>query len=446
MNLVTWWIAAGIMGIVAAICAMVAGCLDYLQEYHEDSPAATRAWFVNAWAAIDHSCWLAMPERIICGILDVASWRGHKHAYQRVDQLPWFSSAAIVFIIGLASGWKIWGSFHMGVFFGIALVAPNIIIAPLVERLFSNNENFFLAGLTYAFIIVMFGGRVRAIWLALVHSIGVLGKESILLGFVSVFLFGLGLSVVIVAGIGLIYSGFAVLRKGSGGYTHAAILTIAVVLSIAATGIAVFVGWLVDPGWDPQSFTVPRSLFLSNLLFDVLTIQVTLKLLSVAVARPGLARVPSAVISSLLLSAVFAFCSLYFGFLFSSRTLSPRVILHIFVGRSPDGGGWELGPCFWIMHTTFLPVLAYMGVVFLCWEIKGVLIPVRVFLARARSHHKPLGFTATLFKTLASLLTVLSLAAGLVPGYYEKLERLKPRIDPPASQHVTEHQLPDRRP
>jgi hypothetical protein len=61
-----------------------------------------------------------------------------------------------------------------------------------------------------------------------------------------------------------------------------------------------------------------------------------------------------------------AFASLWFGV----RQVTAAQVANTLVGRSVAGDRWEFGPCFWTMHTTFIPLLVYLSLVALCCVAK----------------------------------------------------------------------------
>ncbi len=134
----------------------------------------------------------------------------------------------------------------------------------------------------------------------------------------------------------------------------------------------------------------------ANLLFDGLTMVVTFKVLAAAVRRSAFMRIPAFIVLDLVLAGLLAIGSLYFGTVKTVHALPLLNMLHILIGRSPDGSHWQFGPYFWVMHTTFLPTLACLLLILICWFGRALLIPVHRFFGKAAEHEHPLKLTAAL--------------------------------------------------
>jgi hypothetical protein len=140
----------------------------------------------------------------------------------------------------------------------------------------------------------------------------------------------------------------------------------------------------------------------------------TCLILRKALAGRGVLRVPVAVVATIVVSALWACSSLFFAVAFTERALSVREVLRTFVGRSPDGSRVELGPYFWMMHTTFLPTLFYLGVILLAWFGKMLVHPIEWVLRTHKEHDKPLALSAAFCGVVLAVLLVLSEVVGAV--------------------------------
>jgi hypothetical protein len=65
----------------------------------------------------------------------------------------------------------------------------------------------------------------------------------------------------------------------------------------------------------------------------------------------------------LVFAGIFAVTSLYYGLLGGGWQVSIAEALHILFGLNQSGSAIQLSERFWVMHTTFLPTLLYMGFV-----------------------------------------------------------------------------------
>jgi len=158
---------------------------------------------------------------------------------------------------------------------------------------------------------------------------------------------------------------------------------------------------------------------------------VTFAILSWAMKRAGVLRIPVAIFLDLLAAAVLACASLYFGLVHTEHALSFKALLHILVARSLDGSRFELSPYFWAMHTTFLPTFFYLGLVLLCWLAKLMLSIVKAFFGKGHTHSHPFKLTAALCALVAACFTALAFAADAGKQYAE--QRLKQQPPPAAT-------------
>jgi hypothetical protein len=174
----------------------------------------------------------------------------------------------------------------------------------------------------------------------------------------------------------------------------------AVTIGFALTLVALGIGRAAEPSaWVPQTL----QMLVSNAICDGLTLVATLALLGWAVARAGLFRIPAAVLADVVAGALLASASLYFGLVFTDKGLSVGEVFRVLIARSPAGDTLEFGPYFWAMHTTFLPTLGYMAVIFVCWLGKAMLIPVQWFFGKGQELKNPLRLTAVLCTFMAAL-------------------------------------------
>ena len=189
------------------------------------------------------------------------------------------------------------------------------------------------------------------------------------------------------------------------------LLSMAVTASFTITFLALLVGHLAVPDlWVPQTF----QMLASNVVFDGVTMVATFSILSRAVACPGMFRILAAVWLDFVVAALLACCSLYFALVFTERALSVGEILNILIFRSPDGAGFELGPYFWVMHTTFLPTLSYLALILLAWTGKALLIPVSRFFETGSRNPNPLHLTSMLFGIFLAIFTALAMVLQVV--------------------------------
>lgn len=115
--------------------------------------------------------------------------------------------------------------------------------------------------------------------------------------------------------------------------------------------------------------------------------------------------------------------SVYFGVIGTANSLSVRQTLNVLVGLSAGGTGWEIGPYFWAMHTTFIPTLFYLSVILLCWIGKLLVLPVAGVLSKGSAVDKPHHLTAGL---LLLVVAVFAALGGLLAYIQEATKAAAP--------------------
>lgn len=165
-------------------------------------------------------------------------------------------------------------------------------------------------------------------------------------------------------------------------------------ISFSITMFALFTGSKVAPD---SSIPQTAQLLILNVLFDGFTLVATLSLLKWSIKEKPEIRIPIAIIGDVLIAALFACCSLYFGLLKSEFSLTFMETVNILIARSPAGNTWDLGPYFWAMHTTFIPTLLYLFFILLTLIGKYFTLPFMKLIKGASGAEKPHYATATTF-------------------------------------------------
>jgi hypothetical protein len=83
------------------------------------------------------------------------------------------------------------------------------------------------------------------------------------------------------------------------------------------------------------------------------------------------------------------------------------------IGRSVDGLHWDFGPPFWVMHSTFLPLLSYLLLVLICLYAKAFVHHRERFHWRARELDG-LSMTASLIALVSACLALVSIFVKLI--------------------------------
>ena len=155
----------------------------------------------------------------------------------------------------------------------------------------------------------------------------------------------------------------------------------------------------------------------------------TIWFLAWAIRSKPLLRIPIAVLADIALGIVFACASLYMGLVGGEHALSLREILRVLISKSPDGTAFEIGPCFWAMHTAFLPTVIYLSIIIVGWVGKALLVPVGWFFKTGQKKN-PMKLTIALLGVFVALFATLAFAASAAQDY------AKERV--PVEKQVTE--------
>ncbi|MEE8577898.1 MAG: hypothetical protein V3T31_11635, partial [candidate division Zixibacteria bacterium] len=230
---------------------------------------------------------------------------------------------------------------------------------------------------------------------------------------------------------------------------NAPILGMSAALSFGVTMLSIIIGHLASPETPaPQTL----QMLLVNVGCDGLTMLITFGLLGLAVRDQKPWPVPVVVILDLAIAAILACASLYLGLLGSELALTIPQTLRVLFGLAPAGAGYELGPYFWVMHTTFLPTAVYLALIALCWIGKLIVLPLSMILGKARVIEKPHILSAVACTLMAVVFGVL--ATGL--GHWENEIRkdvevvsivscqtaLQAILPPPLKIYTQPHQIP----
>lgn len=178
-------------------------------------------------------------------------------------------------------------------------------------------------------------------------------------------------------------------------------------LSLVASFTAIAIGHAVAPA-DPVPDRWP--VLAVNFLCDLASAVVTLVALWIPDPRdagPGRPLraslgLPLRIGMVLAITGVLAFVSLYLGALVSSGRLSVAESLDVLRGVDVPGAS-RFGPRFWLAHTTFLPILAFLSVTLLAWLAKLLTLPVAFQARRGGRHKHPLEATSMLFAIYAAV-------------------------------------------
>jgi len=127
-------------------------------------------------------------------------------------------------------------------------------------------------------------------------------------------------------------------------------------VSLVVTVGAAYIGQIVKPG---SPYVLSPQLFAASAICDFSAIVVTMMFLgATAVGRIGIWK---ALVADIVAVAALAILSLWAGTAWSQASTSWHDVWMTMLGLNTSGRQWELGSNFWILHTAFLPPLAFIG-------------------------------------------------------------------------------------
>lgn len=366
------------MASLTGFFAVLAAIVHFIRVYIDGDQTEVRRRFESLWLNIDQGPWLSMPELAIRQSLKLNQVIGGPLGFQVFGKIARISpvSGPVTAIVGAMI---LWGWIGVGAAFAgsvLLRVIPSITGPP------SNS----LLGRSKIIILLLYFAPTTMIWIIISLDTHIVLSAVIML----VVLPTSGTAVYLVIGT------FTSDKIANGVLVPA----FAVGFSFVVTFIALLIGNVVAP-----NLYVPQTLqMLSiNALFDGLTVVATFALLMWAVQADIMRRIPFAIGVDVLVGAVLACASLYLGLIFTDQALTVTDTINVLVFRSPDGQSVELGPFFWVMHSTFLPTLGYIGLILLLWSGKLLLVPVAMFVEKGADHSNPLNLTRTLLVTIAAI-------------------------------------------
>jgi len=166
------------------------------------------------------------------------------------------------------------------------------------------------------------------------------------------------------------------------------------------TYLALYFGHKLVPGAD---IPIHANAFLANLAADMTTVFISLTVLRWASMTASVIRIPIAVSCLIGLGGMLSFFSVKVSVWGRSYDLDFVSCLNVIFAKSPDGMRFELGPLFWLAHTTFIPLLILIFIITIAWLAKLSLIPPRLFLGISHKHSNPNKLTSTFFLLLATI-------------------------------------------
>lgn len=365
---------------------MTAALLGYASTFRDTDQADVRARLKAALGTLDRGKWMSLPEFVVRKLLSlVDSARLLTLRFILTERV----ARVALFLLPVGSGVQQWS--ERGIYYGIqgfALMSVLWILALRRKSVFDFNEK------SYATIIctvlITAGCMINFFfWLDLSLRLPLHWSFAMMLGLLPVYW------IVVMGFVGVIFQRWIERLSGPDFF----LAMFAATASFVVTFGAMTVGhWLEPTASVPQT----RRMLFANLAFDGLTVWVTLRLLRWALKRSSFWRLPVALVADLISSAAFACFVLVLG-ISAPYQLTLWQVGHVLVGKSPTSNAVELGPLFWVMHTTFLPTLIYVLLTACAWVVKAVLTPIRHFCSVGAIHKDPLKLAAAAFALLATI-------------------------------------------
>lgn len=387
---VSCWALAALFSIAGAFLKM----LDAWQN--EDNRSTTRAWYRHKWKKIRDSRLQQIPRTGIEWLVHSIS-RLTSCIYRWVTRLPkpvyllvlggFF--AILIGGMGILHGWPV-VSFFVVFVFGLPLFGW-----------YCKHEQVAYGTLFYISFLLCSGVTVVLAFVSLVNGFDSLSKAQAVVASLTIFpalAFGMGLY------LDFLYnpSDPAELRIG-------ALVGVSVAPSLSLSLCALTIGEIVVSS-APEPWTT--QLLASNAVCDGLTMLATILILRNAVGEKPRFPIPVAIVMDIVVAAGLACASLYFGLVRTESALLVTQVGCVLIGQSPDGNCVHLGAYFWVMHTTFLPTLAFLTVILVCWTGKMVTIPVARAFQLLSVVEKPHNASAFTLLFVAAIFTASAKAFG----------------------------------
>lgn len=374
--------------------------------------------FEVVWRTINIIPWNQLPEKAISWLLgkktNITSWfanLGYKDGPVKLT----FSFNAIA---AGAAGWFLFGwigvlTLGLPILFLLAIIASDINVKtwPTVVRILLWVG--WLVPTTITLIVFLKLSTIVQLGVATVLTVTLIPVYAMAIFFLAVLVGGIRESQV--ENLNWQFEGNA--------FDYLVSFSIACAISFSVTLAALLIGHTAHSNaWVPQRI----PMLLSNVLFDGLTLVVTLFILGLAIKPESCLSIPLAVILDAALAAVFACGSLWCGLRFTEHPVTLRETLNVLIIRSTNGSCWEIGPLFWAMHTTFGPTAVYLTVILLCWLAKFIYRPINWVFYRGKSSN-PFGLTVALFSCVAAMLFGISMLMGHMEDR-AKLSEIRPPV------------------
>jgi hypothetical protein len=419
-----------IFGAIAGLFGIAAAFFRAWEVKRNDYHEPIREWFRRKWISINNSFWLALPEKVI-------NWLLRFVEFVNKNVLLLYSSLmlkigdnkrnhlAILFIFSIARIIALFAllnvfTFNVGSFSDDAKTALFIVltiylfgVVPSIISRITKTEIFWIKNfgiITYKSIFAIYSALLM-FFPYLSYALSLPIERTMIHIFTISFSIFFTYTVVLQSHFNLErfkapHNKFKYDKIGE--YIKFFMFSFSISLIITSSSL-----WLGKACCPNLEVSKTLQLFLSNAIFDCLTVVTTILLLKWAIKKSTIYRIPLAILFDIIFSAIWACFSLFFGLLGKENALSFNEVLNVLVAKSPNGIEIELGPYFWMMHTTFLPTLIYCFFILTSWICKAILIPIKYFFGIGQETKNPLKLTMTICLIFVAIFSFLSYLTGL---------------------------------
>lgn len=367
----------------------------------------TRKWYGQKWMRIQESGLLKLPEKAIAWLLNVKIKTAKDILFRLTDLLAvrekvFIGLNALVGILGayFVFGWM--GFMIAGYYVCFTICTPGLL------RLFHIKSD---ARIIMILMIAFASPIFSLLWVKFALSLPIVSGTILMtttFPFIGMYM---GWGIMLIA---LPFKN----QLGSKNIERWYIFGWALIASFLLTLLFLTVGhFSVPKAWVPKTI----QMLFSNVICDGLTMLVTIEILTWVIyphrELPVRVKLPIAIFLDVIIAAVLACASLWFGLVGTVHALTVRETINVLFAQAPDGAHLDFGPFFWAMHTTFIPTLLYFSLILLCWVGKWVILPVAMVLSRSEKVPKPHHLTAGVFAFVATIFLVLATGMGYVQEF-----------------------------
>ncbi len=397
-------ILEGILALFGLLAALFA-----LWARNERKHERVKAWISEKRETIQNSRWLAMPERVIGWIVHAKSAMVRQIIVRFFDKMGSNTFSRIylsgIFLLLIIGCFIYWGIAPFVIAFAIlALILPVVFISAV------KNISLDIIEKAVRFIFALTSVTTVLVWTSIILRVNIVYSAPIMVAILPLYW-------LLLAFPALVILNYAIYNLDE---DLVALIAMAIAASFSITLFALLAGHIASPAaYLPQTFQI----LMVNVICDGITMLVTFLLLQWAIKRNSLRRIPIAIALDLLIAGVLACASLYLALIGTDHALSPREVFNVLIIKSPDGATWEIGPYFWVMHTTFIPTILYLALILIAWIGKALLVPTDFIFRRFSEEKKPLIYAATLCTVIAAIFGVMTFLTGFWQDQVEKKER-----------------------